>query len=103
MNKMDIHQYEKRFKEADAWLQKMDISERNKEILLKFKNAIVLENLSKSRIIRYLEVFHALCRRLEKDLSTTKMMKHTKISSNFETGSSGPMNIPIMASELFNS
>jgi len=70
---MDIHQYEKRFKEADAWLAKMDISERNKEILLRFKNALVLENLSKSRIIRYMEVFHMICRRLGKDLDKAKI------------------------------
>jgi site-specific recombinase XerD len=73
MNKMDIHQYEKRFKEVDAWLQKKSISEGNKEILTRFKDALVLENISKARVIRYMEVFYTLCRRLSKDLDKTEI------------------------------
>ena len=70
---MDIHQYEKRFKEVDAWIQNKSISEGNKEILTRFKDALVLENISKARVIRYMEVFYTVCRRLSKDLDKAEI------------------------------
>jgi integrase/ribosomal protein L40E len=65
---MDIHQYEKRYKAAMNLLQKSNISIRNKDIIIRFKDALVLENISKPRIIRYIEIMLSVCKRLEKDL-----------------------------------
>ncbi len=51
---MDIHSYEKRYQTALRTLNKdKRISDRNKELILDFINDMVLENVSKPRLLKY--------------------------------------------------
>ena len=50
--KLDIHDYEKRYKSSLNTLEKSEISNKNKELIQKFDRACALENLSISRRIR---------------------------------------------------
>ncbi len=65
---MDIHNYEKRYRQAIKNLEKANISERNKKLILDCVGALVLENLSKPRLLKYVEILRSIAQRLNKDL-----------------------------------
>ena len=86
--RLDIHEYEKRYKNALANVKAADISERNKEIILRFERVCTLENLSISRRIRILGTLVMLSGRLKKefDKATKDDLKELvlKIETNEE-------------------
>lgn len=65
---MDIHNYDWKYQLAVKNLGKANISERNKKLILNCVNAFVLENLSKPRLLKYLEILRSVAQKLDKDL-----------------------------------
>jgi len=63
---MDIHEYELRYQAALRGIEKVDISPRNKELILACKDALVLEGLSRPRIIKYMEILRSFAKKNEK-------------------------------------
>ncbi len=64
----DIHHYDRRYKAAIAGLSSCGLSARNQELILRFKDYAVLENLSKPRLIKYVEIMRSVARLLKKDM-----------------------------------
>ena len=67
MKKYDIHNYEGRLKAAEIQLEKADICPRNKEIIFSFEKYLMLENISKPRILKYLCLLRKISGMLGKD------------------------------------
>ena len=65
---MDIHRYERRYEGAKRRLYRSPISERNKKLIADFMDALMLEGISKPRILRYMENLRRFSSRLGKDL-----------------------------------
>ncbi len=65
---MGIHNYEIKYQTAIREVQEAPISERNKELIMTFVNDMVLEGLSKPRLIKYHNVLKLISLRLNKDL-----------------------------------
>ena len=64
----DIHHYDRRYKAAIEGLSRCGLSARNQELILKFKDYAVLQNLSKPRLIKYVEIMRSVARLLKKDM-----------------------------------
>lgn len=65
---MDIHKYEYLYNTARKTTEKANISEKNKKLIFSFVDNLVLENLSKPRLIRYLGSLKIIALGLGKDL-----------------------------------
>jgi len=65
---MDIHNFDKQYQSAIRYLRNKDISDRNKLLISDFNSALILENLSKPRLIRYMHVMSKIAEGLDKDL-----------------------------------
>jgi site-specific recombinase XerD/ribosomal protein L40E len=65
---MDIHNYEQKYQSVIRRVEKAPISERNKELILAMKDALVLQNISKPRLMKYMEVLKMSAQKLGKDL-----------------------------------
>ncbi|MBU0459440.1 MAG: tyrosine-type recombinase/integrase [Nanoarchaeota archaeon] len=65
---MGIHNYERKYIMAKKNLEKSSISKRNKELILKFVDDLILENLSKPRLIKYFTCLKIIAQALGKDL-----------------------------------
>ena len=48
--KLDIHDYEKRYESSIKTLEKAEISQKNKDLILKFNKTCALENLSIGKV-----------------------------------------------------
>ncbi len=82
---MGIHNYDKKLEQTLARIKKSEISEKNKEILMTFKDNLVLKSLSKSRIIRYLQYLIIVIEELkEDDITKLKESKLKKYISNLQ-------------------
>ena len=65
---MDIHNYEKNLQSRMKILKESNVlSERNKKFILDFVNVLVIDNLSKPRLMKYLEILRILGKKLDKD------------------------------------
>jgi len=64
---MGIHNYEKSLQSRFEHIAKSDISERNKKLIVDIANDLMLDNLSKPRIMKYLEILRIVARKLGKD------------------------------------
>lgn len=84
--KVDIHNYDRRYENAKKGIEKANISEKNKEYILKFDRACNLENLSIPRRIRIIGTMILFSRVLNKDFdkATIDNLKDVvlKIDSN---------------------
>lgn len=67
MKTYDIHNYDGRLIAAEKQLEKADISPRNKEMIFSFRKYLVLENISKPRIIKYLCILKRVALMMGKD------------------------------------
>lgn len=65
---MDIHNYDRMYHSAIQHLQKRNISTKNKQLIMDFHSALILENLSTPRLIRYLQTLPRIAECLDKDL-----------------------------------
>ena len=74
---MGIHNYDKMYETTKKRVRKAKTSERNKQLILEMNDFLILENLSKPRLIKYLEVLKTLSERLGKDFeqATEKDLK----------------------------
>ena len=65
---IDIHQYDKRYRGVSAHLLASDISARNKELILRYRDACLVRQIcGKVRLIRAIGTLEQLARRLGKD------------------------------------
>ncbi len=64
---IDIYDFERKFKSALKNLERAPISNKNKELILQFRDQCSLDNLSQGRIIRYIVVLRDWAKILEKD------------------------------------
>jgi len=67
----DIHNYHRRYKNAKIGIEKAEISNKNKEYILKFDRACNLEGLSISRRIRIIGTLILFSKLLNKDFNKT--------------------------------
>lgn len=67
---MCIHNYEGKLQAKISNLKKSNLSTRNKELILEMGNDLVLDNLSKPRVMKYLEILTIFVKRVNKDLDT---------------------------------
>lgn len=67
--KLDIHNYDKKYSSAVAALENSSISKRNKNLIMDFDNACVVEGLSKPRRIKLIGTLALIARNyLKKDI-----------------------------------
>jgi len=81
---LDIHDYEKKFIQTIKNLEKSNISKRNKEIVLKFKDKCIINGLSKPRIIKYLWVLRIFAKIMNKDFDKTNKQDIECLVSNIQ-------------------
>ena len=87
---MSIHNYNQKYLSTIEGIKNSDLSEKNKEILLEFSESLVLEGLSKPRMIRCLFTMQNLAKKLECDLDKAQK-KHLKgIVSALQIGNYSP-------------
>lgn len=67
-NRIDIHNYERKLEQETARVSTLNISERNKKIVFKFRDYCFAQGLSQARIWRYLQLIPKIAFWLEKDL-----------------------------------
>jgi hypothetical protein len=67
---MCIHNYECKLQAKISKIGESDLSEKNKQLILEMANDLVLDNLSKPRIIKYLEILNTFAKRVNKDLDS---------------------------------
>lgn len=65
---MDIHNYEKKYIGMLRCLERAKISDRNKKLISDFNNFLILENISKGRLIRYMWTLKVVAERMNMDL-----------------------------------
>ncbi len=65
---MDIHNNGRSYERMIKCVKEADISERNKELILDFNNALLLENLSKGRLMVYLCSLKLIAQKAGRDL-----------------------------------
>ncbi len=70
---MDIHNYEKQYESALDQVRGAQISAKNKELILRFNEALVLENISKPRLVKYLNTLKIVAERISKDFDETSI------------------------------
>ncbi|MBI5066010.1 tyrosine-type recombinase/integrase [Candidatus Woesearchaeota archaeon] len=73
MTKIEIHHYTKRLEQSERRIKNLDTPEINKELIFKFEQYLVRENLSKGRIDRYLQILAIITKSFNKEF-----MKITK-------------------------
>jgi len=64
---VDIYDYEKKFEQTLNNLVRSDISKRNKELIIRFKDKCIINGMSKPRIIKYLWVLRLFAKYMNKD------------------------------------
>jgi len=72
MEKICIHDFEKQYERELERFKELDISKKNRDIVLRFKDVCLLNGLSKSRIVRYFRFFVFLFKFFKKDLDKAK-------------------------------
>ena len=65
---MDIHNYSRQYERTLRSVRESGLSDRNKELIAEFHDSLVLENLSKPRLIKYVGTLRRLTVRLDADL-----------------------------------
>lgn len=70
---MGIHNYERAYERTKGYLSRADISDRNKEIIREFIADLVLDGISKPRIIKYVYNLKKCGKIIEKDFDKAKV------------------------------
>jgi len=81
---MDIHQYEKKYEMTLEGVKRAGISDANKETILRFRDDLILDNISKPRIIRYMQIMICICKRLGKDLDKAEIADLKRVVSEIQ-------------------
>jgi hypothetical protein len=87
---MCIHNYSKGYQAALRRIERAQISERNKQLILEMNDALVLENLSKPRLIKYIEVLKKIAERLNKDFDKATESDLKKLVSEIQQSDFSP-------------
>jgi len=87
---MDIHDYEKRYQAALRGLDKSSVSQRNKELIREYNEALILENLSKPKLLKYIEIMRTVAKRINKDLDKATMEDLKKFVSEIQQSNYSP-------------
>ncbi|HLC85146.1 MAG TPA: phage integrase N-terminal SAM-like domain-containing protein [Candidatus Nanoarchaeia archaeon] len=66
----DWRNYAKSIQQAVVAVEKADISAKNKDLILRFRDFLVVEGISKARILKYLSTLKILACWLKKDFDT---------------------------------
>jgi len=86
---MDFHHYEEKHQAALRRVEKANISVKNKELIFKYHNALILENLSKPRLMKYLETLKMIAQEMNTDLDKAtiddvkKFVAKVQLNSNY--------------------
>lgn len=64
---MDIRDYEKKYQQISARIKRANISEKNKNLILQMNNTLILEGLSKPRLMKYMEILKFFAQNFNKD------------------------------------
>jgi len=84
-NGFDIHDFKLRAEYAVRRLKDSDVSERNKKLILSFRDFCVLEGISVGRIERYLCVLRLLAELLKKDYDKATKNDIIKLVTTIQT------------------
>lgn len=81
---MDIQDYERKYTTAQTDLRTCALSPRSKSLIEAFINDLVLENLTKQRLTKYIRTLKLIGLRLGKDLDTVDETDLKKWVSNIQ-------------------
>jgi len=81
---MCIHNYEKKYLSALKGIKKSELSERNKQLILEMNDFLILDNVTKTRILKYLEILKKMGLKLGKDLDQATAEDLKKIISEVQ-------------------
>lgn len=70
---MSIHEYDQKYRSMQKSIENADISAKNKELILNFAGDLLLQNLSKGRILKYVSNTKTLALNLHKDFDIATM------------------------------
>lgn len=70
---MSIHEYDKEYLRAQEQVKESTLSEKNKQLIFSFVNDLLLEGLSKPRLIKYYRLLRLIALGLGKDLDTVTL------------------------------
>lgn len=87
---MDIHNYEQKYQAVIRRVEKASISERNKELILAMKDALVLQGLSKPRLMKYMEVLKMAAVRMGKDFDKATVNDLKKLVAEIQQSNFSP-------------
>ena len=83
--KGNIYNYKHKIKISIRDIKASEISERNKELILKFHNFCFAEGLSIPRVIRYMGCLKRICLWMKKDLDKMNKDDMVELVQNIET------------------
>ena len=87
---MDIHNFEKMYCRAVKSLEQDKISERNKQLIKEFVEAMILENISKPRLIRCMGTLRKVAKELQKDLDQATIKDIKSLVSSIQQSKYSP-------------
>ena len=68
--RLDPHNYEKRLNSIIKAIEKSDLSDRNKELIFRFRDSCIMDGLSKPRIEKLMEILKSTAFIFDKDFDT---------------------------------
>ena len=83
----DIHNYDRELEKGRDAVKKASISERNKEIIFEFEKYLIVRNISKPRIIKYLGELRRTAIKLGKDLDKANKQDIIDLVCDMQQGS----------------
>jgi len=81
---MGIHNYEERYKGVIEYLNRSKISERNKQLILSFNEALILKNVTKPRLMRCMGTIKQTAEFLKKDLDQANINDIKRLVSSIQ-------------------
>ncbi len=81
---MDIHNYEKRYQQTIQQVKESSISEGNKKFILDFISDMIIEGVSKPRLIKYGNVLKLIAISLQKDFNKAELTDIKQLVSTIQ-------------------
>ena len=70
---MNIHNYDQRYETARRYVEKSALSAKNKDFIFRFVDSMILNNISKPRLMKYLGTLKIVAEKFAKDFDTVTM------------------------------
>lgn len=105
MSKENIHNYDRRLENTLVRINNSSIEDKNKVLLLRFYNYMILKDLSIAKIERYLYDAHRFCLMLNKDLENSTKEEVENVVVEIERNSWTPNSkstFKILVRKLYN-